>query len=288
MTQTIHPELADAAAEWWADQLRSTVTLDNGDPESSILGTVAREKTVDLSPEEIDAFENALASRLKDQEHLFTFSIGVDYNPDAILRDAAADAGIGADILTFPWKTTTSIQQQRFLVPTDDGGTEAAYTLDSYPPQVDVITGDFEAELITLDDRLTEENISVEEQIATALRTTELGDTSVCIREYDACDVTYHETTQKSYENLVKDEYTVHHLTYTLTGVTIFVTPFSDLHSSNGESNSYLNALLSNFQQGTQPADILSKVVHDELYSYFQEIDITSVSAERKTDVEPW
>lgn len=138
----ILPEIA-AAAKWWADLLREHARggiprYDNNDPSTEggmamALMTVRAANTPGIEPEQIDAFEAALATammgyvyRPEDRPDLFTDPTpprpdsarwgiygqgqpGVDYGPDTILCDALDAAGIAHAASLLPWKTMMSI-----------------------------------------------------------------------------------------------------------------------------------------------------------------------------------
>ncbi len=109
------------AVEWWADQLRRTPKLDNGD-QSPMGGTtwalaMLNATSVPLVTEEqITKFKESLHARMilhcqdswnPEQPDWDSYgrSIGVDYGPDRILSDACRDAGIKDADQRFPWKT---------------------------------------------------------------------------------------------------------------------------------------------------------------------------------------
>lgn len=119
---------AQVAAKWWADKLRTGFVPDNGSAEeegtvanlketnplaSSIFSLAREADEAQLTPEKIDAFEEALAEGIEDLigkaygDYGSTF--GVDYHPDRILSDALAEAEIHESMTTLPWKTTMRV-----------------------------------------------------------------------------------------------------------------------------------------------------------------------------------
>jgi len=103
-------ETAQKAAKWWADQLRGTARLDNGDHSqqgamTAILASICQEAEKEhQTPEQIDAFEKELAQDIVGYNDEY-FTISVDYHPDHILILAAEGAGITLGMTTLPWKT---------------------------------------------------------------------------------------------------------------------------------------------------------------------------------------
>jgi hypothetical protein len=99
-----------AAVNWWADQLRGPAKMDNGDAFGS---------AKDLPPvteEQIEKFKASLTEKLpaylgrywNPEDPLcgsYFRTLSVDYDPCALLSDAADYAGIDAQGLRFPIKT---------------------------------------------------------------------------------------------------------------------------------------------------------------------------------------
>lgn len=104
MNQEITQEQAQIAAQWWADQIASP-KFDNGDDSnaggmSMMLAMIAHKP---VANEGIEKFKTDLATLIIERS---PYSIGVDYGPDAILRDAATLSGLEDNgIVQFPWKT---------------------------------------------------------------------------------------------------------------------------------------------------------------------------------------
>jgi len=91
-----------AAVQWWADQLTSMPSNDNGDPLTSMLGTLSAMSEEPPTAAEVGAFKSALATLIADKT---PFSISVDYGPDWILSQALGAAGITNKMRLLPWKT---------------------------------------------------------------------------------------------------------------------------------------------------------------------------------------
>ena len=115
-------ETAQKAAKWWADQLRDTAPLDNGDTSfngamlsvmAMMLQSVEKAKQ---TTDQIDAFERELANVIEQQDDQYYVSVSVDYHPDRILQCAAQKAGINLGMTTLPWKTSMSIKQDVVMV----------------------------------------------------------------------------------------------------------------------------------------------------------------------------
>ena len=113
-----------AAAEWWAKTLASqNWKQDNGDEFSSklqndLLMRARRESP--LTPDQINKFKKELIAELTtaiNESQRPPFFVGVDYDPQPLLYDAAINAGVQNEQLGFfPWKTTMSIQQGKVTV----------------------------------------------------------------------------------------------------------------------------------------------------------------------------
>ena len=84
--------LAQKAAAWWANHLRSTPRMNNGDDAQSLMLSLIAGMTPRLSNEEIERFERALVLEIERQgDHC---CIGYDYDPDSILSAAADTADV--------------------------------------------------------------------------------------------------------------------------------------------------------------------------------------------------
>ena len=100
---------AEKAAKWWADHLRKDALLDHGDTSLTGAMTIGMAAMLQESekkgqtPEQIDAFENALAKILAKKDGYVY--LGVDYNPDHLLVEAAKEAELKLGMTTLPWKT---------------------------------------------------------------------------------------------------------------------------------------------------------------------------------------
>lgn len=110
---------SEAAAQWWADELRHGALLDNGDDNTTTLVSLLIVKQ-EIPEDQIVHFQEVLAGLIRErlgpsaQESLergdpafgsYGRIISVDYHPDRILSEAADIAGIPVSISTFPWKT---------------------------------------------------------------------------------------------------------------------------------------------------------------------------------------
>ena len=79
----MNKNVAQKAAKWWADQLRGSAKLDNGDESvagamTSILSAMLQEtEKQKQDPELVDKFEVELTNVIMEQEHIWTIS--VDY-----------------------------------------------------------------------------------------------------------------------------------------------------------------------------------------------------------------
>ena len=113
--------LAEKGAKWWADQLRGTAKLDNGDP--SPAGGMTMMLAMVLQADEhaardmgkVDEFEKALADELEKFEDKW-FCVGVDYEPDRLLSDVANHVGLPTGQVSFPWKTSMRFHQGKVTV----------------------------------------------------------------------------------------------------------------------------------------------------------------------------
>jgi len=126
--------VSQKAAKWWADQLRGTAKLDDGD--NTLEGKMRAENAAMLqetekqkqSPELINKFELELANIILVDNFDFELTntimmgqeriwkIGVDYHPDGLLQEAANRAGLPLEMTTLPWKTTMWIEDEKITV----------------------------------------------------------------------------------------------------------------------------------------------------------------------------
>lgn len=116
MAATFEREAA-TAAQWWADQMfapqASLAEQMGAEPDSAmrsplaaVMGVLAQADDRVDSPAQAEAFRDALAARIvKALEGYPSLSFGVDYGPDAILAEAAQEAGIRLGMTSLPWKT---------------------------------------------------------------------------------------------------------------------------------------------------------------------------------------
>ncbi len=111
----MNKDVAQKAAKWWADQLRGTAKLDNGDPSETggmvlaLAMLLQADEKVDQDNENINVFEQELGAILESKDAEYTH-LGVDYHPDHILQEAATKAELGLGMTSLPWKTTMWIQ----------------------------------------------------------------------------------------------------------------------------------------------------------------------------------
>lgn len=107
-------QIARKAASWWADFLRGTAPLDNGDRtpagvRTDILAAILQEVEKSKShADDAGKFEDELA-RLLEKKSEKWLSFGVDYSPDYILSEAAEAAGVDLGMTRLPWKTVMMI-----------------------------------------------------------------------------------------------------------------------------------------------------------------------------------
>ena len=84
--------VAQKAAAWWANHLRSTPRMNNGDDTQSLVLSLMRGRMPRLSGEEIERFEQALVAELEGKpDHCI---IDYDYDPDSTLQAAARAADV--------------------------------------------------------------------------------------------------------------------------------------------------------------------------------------------------
>jgi len=118
---TVKVETARKAARWWANHLRCTAELDNGDRsftgfQTEILATMLQEaETKKGSPDDADKFEEALAKVLAGKNDQW-LAIHVDYGPDILLSEAAKNAGVNLGMTRLPWKTCMWIEGEAITV----------------------------------------------------------------------------------------------------------------------------------------------------------------------------
>lgn len=117
-------EMAQCAAKWWADKLRSRPMHDNGDPASGPAMVLADMLAMRNVPEaaQIDQFEKVLSEMLHfdiEKGWYHQISIGCDYGPCAVLGNAAEAAGIDSSV--FPFKVHMLIAVAEKAVYVQDG-----------------------------------------------------------------------------------------------------------------------------------------------------------------------
>lgn len=115
MPHDTHHPAAVAIANWWADHLFGGTIGDTGDRSEGAgftmaLAVVAGVQGRPADPSKRDMFVDALARRVTDElarridRPEWAVTLSVDYGPDPMLADAAAEAGARG---SFPWKTVT-------------------------------------------------------------------------------------------------------------------------------------------------------------------------------------
>lgn len=93
-------------AKWWADQLRGTPKMDNGDVIQSLVASWASSKVARPTAQQCEDFEKALIAVLTLKcEGVKWQNIGTDYHPDGWLQEALVIAGIKITGFLFPIKT---------------------------------------------------------------------------------------------------------------------------------------------------------------------------------------
>lgn len=100
---------ADAAAQWWMEQLQAEARAWSDDP----LG--------DVPADNLERFKTALRELLLacyNTRGLFDW-LSVDYHPDATLQAALAAADIEASIAVLPWKTVMRFDEDGVRVKRD-------------------------------------------------------------------------------------------------------------------------------------------------------------------------
>ncbi len=114
-------QLAQKAAQWWADKISVPAKLDNGDRSDTGVYTMmvatilqAKERT-GITPEKVNKFRDELRKALQNETRPW-ITVSVDYHPDTYLSNAAEKAGINPGMGYFPWKTVMSIHEGKVTV----------------------------------------------------------------------------------------------------------------------------------------------------------------------------
>lgn len=109
----ITPGMAAAAAKAWRDVIANGAVHDAGadSPQmefaQKLANTAAAEVAATTTTEQLDRFEKCLAQLIVEQQ---LRQVRTDYDPDAVLRQAAEEAGLPvAEKSTFPWKSYTAL-----------------------------------------------------------------------------------------------------------------------------------------------------------------------------------
>jgi hypothetical protein len=104
MTELTETQITKAV-EWWADKLVSC-KFDNGDSSETgqMLMMMARMARLTVTAEQVATFKESLAKLLWEDGVGVYGSIGVDYDPDKMLRAALDASGINGGYV-LPWKT---------------------------------------------------------------------------------------------------------------------------------------------------------------------------------------
>lgn len=103
------------AAKWWTDKLRERAPHDNGDNSRSnqLAMILADMLTTPMSEDQLNRFRKALEEgidqNLKKYGDAYGGSMGCDYGPCNLLREAAVQAGINLN--NFPYKTHMHIKK---------------------------------------------------------------------------------------------------------------------------------------------------------------------------------
>lgn len=127
MTDAPRPEVV-AAADWWADTLARGASHDNGDAMTSTMLAAAGDLMTPRSDEQVAAFRAALPTVI--ERHLAGCTwdtdrpefgsafrtIAIDYAPDRVLSDAAAEAGFSLRMTDLPVKTVMWINPGQVTV----------------------------------------------------------------------------------------------------------------------------------------------------------------------------
>lgn len=124
MQHIAHKEI-EIAAKWWANVIRKGARQDNGDGFQSIALSVLQSRANPPTEEQLQAFEQALINALEadiDPQSWFPDdprrgsalrSIGVDYGPAGVLRDAMDAVGLAYILLpckTLMWINPGSVE----------------------------------------------------------------------------------------------------------------------------------------------------------------------------------
>lgn len=99
-----------AAARWWADQLRTVTKQDNGVPLHGVLATMAGKLP---AAEVVDRFEKHLLESLNSSTVRI---LATDYGPVGLLADVAETVGVRPTCGPFPMKTVMWIEQGTVIV----------------------------------------------------------------------------------------------------------------------------------------------------------------------------
>lgn len=100
------------AAKWWTDKLRQRAPHDNGDRSCGLAMLFADMLTTPMSEDQLNKFQEALEKEIaKEMERYGQITLGCDYVPCNVLRNAAVQAGINTN--NFPFKTSMSIRLTR-------------------------------------------------------------------------------------------------------------------------------------------------------------------------------
>jgi hypothetical protein len=123
----INEDQLQAAVSWWANKLSSckfdTLGSTRQDPQNhrvEMAEMLAQMNKRSCSQEQIDLFQQNLAEEIRaalaNRSDQYSFAVGVDYHPDAILSDALRAAGIQENMSTPPWKTMMWIEKGKVAV----------------------------------------------------------------------------------------------------------------------------------------------------------------------------
>jgi hypothetical protein len=129
----IHVKAFQAAAKWWADHLRDiNYKQQTGDDAMDMFATVQLATRPKLKKEQIDAFESELEKKIiKSYKNWIKscefgdidfrnkyYSFGVDYDPCALIAEAAKKAGLSDKdmALRLPVKTDMGIKPTCVIV----------------------------------------------------------------------------------------------------------------------------------------------------------------------------
>lgn len=95
-----------AAVEWWRKAIERP-KFDNGDdsPVGGMTMVMAMLASQPKPADQVTAFCDTLADRLKNDPSVARQGLHVDYHPEGALRDAAQAVGMKTELTSFPWKT---------------------------------------------------------------------------------------------------------------------------------------------------------------------------------------